>query len=169
MVADTAAQEANLWLMRDELPPEKLFGVKGAKFDAAVPIQRVAEYFDAVKEVAASIDPGIVPYAFGHLGDGNLHLYLLAGLQPAVDMAPETVANITDAVDQLTWAFGGTISAEHGIGQELRGRMAGQKSEVELDLLTAVKEAIDPDNRFNPGKGAHSARDDRSGEDEGAL
>ena len=70
-------------------------------------------------------------------------------------MAPELVAATTAAVDDLIWSLGGTISAEHGVGQDLLVRLAGQKSEVELDLMRRLKKALDPDDMFNPGRGAH--------------
>ena len=66
------------------------------------------------------------------------------------------MATTTAAVDDLIWSLGGTISAEHGVGQDLLVRLAGQKSEVELDLMRRVKAALDPDDMFNPGRGAHA-------------
>jgi len=158
VVADTAAQEENLWVLRDELPPETLFDVKGAKFDAAVPIDRVAEYQRAAEAVAAELcgDEAVV-YAFGHLGDGNLHLYVNASLERGSRMDPARVDEVQAAIDRLTWEMGGTVSAEHGVGQELLDRVAGQKSAVELAMMRRVKAALDPDDLFNPGRGAHCA------------
>ena len=158
VVADSAAQEENLWVLRDELPPETLFDVKGAKFDAAVPIDRVAEYQRAAEAVAAELcgDEAVV-YAFGHLGDGNLHLYVNASLERGSRMDPARVDEVQAAIDRLTWEMGGTVSAEHGVGQELLDRVAGQKSAVELAMMRRVKAALDPDDLFNPGRGAHCA------------
>ncbi len=82
VVAETAAQEANLWLLRDELPPEILIDSKGAKFDAAVPIDRIPEFQRGVEAVAARVcGPEAVVFSFGHLGDGNLHVYVLPSLE----------------------------------------------------------------------------------------
>ncbi|MEE9416206.1 MAG: FAD-binding oxidoreductase [Acidimicrobiales bacterium] len=156
-IASTADQEANIWMLRDELPPQRLFphGDAGLKLDVAVPIDVVPQYLAEVVRRAAEMIPGTLPYAFGHAGDGNLHLYLM----PAIDAGPAEVANFTAnrealeaEVNKITWRYGGTISAEHGIGQSLREKIAGQKSDVEFDLMRTVKHALDPDGLFNPGK-----------------
>ena len=157
-VAMTAAQEENLWLMRDELPPETLFDAKGAKFDAAVPIDRVAEFQRAAEAVTAELcgDDAVV-YSFGHLGDGNLHLYIVPTLERGSRMDSDLAARVTVAIDELLWSMGGTVSAEHGVGQDLLDRVGRQKSPVELEMMRRVKAALDPDDLFNPGRGAHSA------------
>jgi len=158
VVADTATQEENLWVLRDELPPESLFDTKGAKFDAAVPIDRVAEYQRAAEAVAAELcgDEAVV-YSFGHLGDGNLHVYVNASSERGSRMDHERIDEVQAAIDRLTWEMGGTVSAEHGVGQDLLERVAGQKSAVELSMMRRVKAALDPDDLFNPGRGAHNA------------
>jgi len=158
VVADTAAQEENLWLLRDELPPETLFDAKGAKFDAAVPIDRVAEFQRRAEVIAHDLcGPETVVFSFGHLGDGNLHMYVLESLERGSRLQPDLIVEATRAIDSLLWEMGGTVSAEHGVGQDLLSRVAGQKSTVELDMMRRVKEALDPDDLFNPGRGAHSA------------
>ncbi len=109
-----------------------------------------------VEAIAGEIcGPDAVVFSFGHLGDGNLHVYVLPSLERGGRLAPDLVALTTAAVDELIWSLGGTISAEHGVGQDLLVRLAGQKSEVELDLMRRVKKARDPDDMFNPGRGAH--------------
>ena len=158
VVADTAAQEENLWRLRDELPPETLIDCKGAKFDAAVPIDRVAEFQRRAEVIAHDLcGPETVVFSFGHLGDGNLHMYVLESLERGSRLQPDLIVEATRAIDCLLWEMGGTVSAEHGVGQDLLGRVAGQKSTVELDMMRRVKEALDPDDLFNPGRGAHSA------------
>ena len=158
VVADTAAQEENLWQLRDELPPETLFDAKGAKFDAAVPIDRVAEFQRRTEVIARDLcGPETVIFSFGHLGDGNLHMYVLKSLERGSRLEPDLVVEVTGAIDRLVWEMGGTVSAEHGVGQDLLDRVASQKSTVELDMMRRVKEALDPDDLFNPGRGAHSA------------
>ncbi|MDG2427503.1 MAG: FAD-binding oxidoreductase [Acidimicrobiales bacterium] len=157
-VAVTSAQEENLWLMRDELPPETLFDVRGAKFDAAVPIDRVAEFQQAAESAIVELcGDGAVVYSFGHLGDGNLHLYVVPSLERGSRLDVQVVEEVTARIDQLLWSMGGTVSAEHGVGQELLDRVSRQKSPVELDMMRRVKAALDPDDLFNPGRGAHSA------------
>ena len=172
VVAETASQEANLWTLRDELPPEMLFDSRGAKFDAAVPIDRIPEFQRSVEAIAARLcGPEAVTFSFGHLGDGNLHVYVLPSLEHGGRLAPDLVGSVTAAVDEVIWDLGGTISAEHGIGQDLLARLPGQKSQVEFDLMRSVKAALDPTDIFNPGKGAQTIERStrsaaRSGQDE---
>lgn len=158
VVADNTAQEENLWLLRDELPPESLFDTRGAKFDAAVPIDRLAEFQRAAEELTFEMcgDEAVV-YSFGHLGDGNLHLYVVPSLERGSRMGFALVEEITTAIDRLIMNIGGTVSAEHGVGQDLLGRVARQKSTVELEIMRRVKFALDPEDLFNPGRGAHAA------------
>ena len=146
VVAETASQEANLWTLRDELPPEMLFDSR-------------------------LCGPEAVTFSFGHLGDGNLHVYVLPSLEHGGRLAPDLVGSVPAAVDEVIWELGGTISAEHGIGQDLLARLPGQKSQVEFDLMRAVKAALDPTDTFNPGKGAQTIERStrsagRSGQDE---
>jgi FAD/FMN-containing dehydrogenase len=96
--------------------------------------------------------PGVRFVIFGHLGDGNLH-YNLSGPEGTVAKAflgNEAVANriVYDLVD----AAGGSISAEHGIGQLKRGELRRYKPGVEIELMARVKAALDPDGVMNPGK-----------------
>ena len=158
VVADTTAQEQNLWILRDELPPETLFDAEGAKFDVAVPIDRVAEYQRSVEALIPELcGDGAVVYSFGHLGDGNLHLYVIPSFERGSRMEKALIDQVQASVDRLTWDMGGTVSAEHGVGQELLVRVAGQKSAVEVEMMRRVKAALDPDDLFNPGRGAHCA------------
>ena len=96
--------------------------------------------------------PGIRPYPFGHLGDGNIHFNLT---QPKGG-SPEDFLAKSDEVHRLvhdiTHAMGGSISAEHGIGRTKVKEVQRYKSDVELDLLREIKRAIDPQGLMNPGK-----------------
>ena len=96
--------------------------------------------------------PGTRPVSFVHVGDGNVHFNLS---QPEAISADEFLAQreslatlIYDVVDR----FGGSISAEHGIGQAKREHLRKYKSETELTLMRTLKSALDPDNLLNPGK-----------------
>ncbi len=150
VVAATDAQEANLWLMRDELTATRSFGGFGVKYDLAIPPDRIAEFIGRAELFVDGVVPGALSFAFGHVGDGNLHFTVLTPDQDDVPLeraAPE----LLEALDHLVWEFGGTISAEHGVGRELRDRIVGQKSDVEMDLMRTIKHALDPDDRLNPG------------------
>lgn len=150
VVAGTDAQEANLWLMRDELTATRSFGGFGVKYDLAIPPDRIAEFIGRAELLVDGIVPGALSFAFGHVGDGNLHFTVLT---PDQDDGPlqEAAPKLFGSLDRLVWEFGGTISAEHGLGCELRDRIVGQKSDVELELMRSIKRALDPDDRLNPG------------------
>ena len=153
IVAATSEQEQRLWTIRDELPPVVLYPhhAVGVKMDTAVPIAMMGRFHDEVRAIAAELAPGSLAYGFGHVGDGNLHMNVL----PISDDQVEPFLAIRDELvrrtDEATFAMGGTLSAEHGVGRDLRDRVGGQKPEVEWQMMRAVKHALDPDDRLNPG------------------
>lgn len=153
-IAVTSQQDENLWRIRDELIPTVVFPLyaHGLKMDTAVPIDRIAEYHDGVRRLAEEIAPDAIFYAFGHVGDGNLHLSVTPTHADDVPEFARRLPELVERIDALTFELGGTISAEHGIGQELIGRVAAQKSDIELELMWRIKDALDPTGAFNPGK-----------------
>ncbi len=153
VVAATAEQESSLWMLRDELSPTRVYKDLhrfGLKLDTAVPIDRIAECISKVRSLAATMAPEAVSYAFGHVGDGNLHMTILPaddrGVEPFCAVRPA----LQQAVDEAVLGMGGTLSAEHGIGTLLRDRIAPQKDPIEWELMRAVKAALDPGDLFNP-------------------
>jgi len=154
VIAVTAEQDANLWFIRDEVPPVFTFDERGRrhKFDMAIPIDTVVDFFDEAGRVVQDIVPGTMTFGFGHVGDGNLHFNIYPGHGCDLDAYDAQGAELERSIDELTWKFNGTISAEHGVGQAMRPRLADQKSDVEFDLMRAVKTAVDPTGLMNPGK-----------------
>jgi FAD/FMN-containing dehydrogenase len=154
VVATTSSQEDRLWFIRDHLSASAIHPLHGhgLKMDTAVPISAMARFLDTVHAIAAEIVPGAVIYGFGHVGDGNIHLYILPADESAIDRFQAVKAELTARIDRVTFDLAGTLSAEHGIGQELRTRVGPQKSPAEWELMRQVKGLLDPDNRMNPGK-----------------
>jgi FAD/FMN-containing dehydrogenase len=154
VVAATPAQEANLWHLRDELPSGRRFDERGKrhKFDIAVPIDTIPTFITAAGQAVDRVVSGTRTYVFGHVGDGNLHFSIYPGPEADLVRFDAAGAEMVAAVDALTWDVGGSISAEHGIGQEMRERLAGQKSPLEFELLARIKSALDPQDIMNPGK-----------------
>jgi FAD/FMN-containing dehydrogenase len=122
------------------------------KHDISLPVSAIPSFVDEAREALNAALPGIRFVTFGHLGDGNLH-YNLAGPEGADQAA--FMANAPRAnriVHDLVAAHGGSISAEHGIGQLKREELTRYKSAIEMDLMRTVKAALDPAGILNPGK-----------------
>lgn len=159
-VAMTEEQASRLWIIRDELSPMFLWAQHeyGLKFDNAVPIDRLGPYHDEVRRIAAELAPDALTYGFGHVGDGNIHLYVLPTGDDQVAPFLAVRDELQERIDEATFALGGTLSAEHGIGQLLRDRIGPQKPAVEWELMRTVKNALDPQGLMNPQKTLPPAR-----------
>jgi FAD/FMN-containing dehydrogenase len=96
--------------------------------------------------------PGVRAIAFGHLGDGNIHFNLIAPPDASPSWLEETGARITRSVYDRVAAAGGSISAEHGIGQSKREALARTAEPARLALQRRIKAALDPSGIMNPGK-----------------
>ena len=118
----------------------------------SVATSKIPAFVDAGNEAARAILPGIRLSPVGHIGDGNLHY----GFKAPPGMTRETFTQykpaITRAINNLIRDFGGSISAEHGIGQEKLDELAHYASPVELATMKSIKAALDPKNLMNPGK-----------------
>lgn len=148
-LAQSEAQEANLWLIRDEIPAGQVLTGKMLKWDASVPIDRIIPFLRDVERTADTMQPGTRAIAFGHVGDGNLHLSIF----PRQEGDWQTLfARMEHAIDELIWRYNGSICAEHGIGRLNHTRIGGQKSPVELEMMVRIRSLFDPQGLFNPGK-----------------
>jgi FAD/FMN-containing dehydrogenase len=143
-VARSEAQRRRMWERR-EAAAEITFGTPPwVDTDVAVPLDAVQPFLDAVHARVGLLDPGAETLWVCHLGDGNLHftVYPKAG---------ETAAILT-AIEDVVAELGGSFSAEHGVGLSKRATMARRKDPVALDVMRAVKAALDPAGVLNPGK-----------------
>jgi D-lactate dehydrogenase (cytochrome) len=124
----------------------------GIKHDIAVPLSAVPSFLDEAKPALEAALPGVTVYAFGHLGDGNIHFNLLQppGME-AADFLARTGA-LNRLVHDLVASHGGSISAEHGLGRLRREEIARYKSGIEIELMRRIKAALDPQGIMNPGK-----------------
>jgi FAD/FMN-containing dehydrogenase len=153
VVAPSAAQARRLWALRENISEaQKREGIS-IKHDISLPISRLPVFLEQAGAALAAAFPGLRTVAFGHVGDGNLHYNLSmpeAGDNTAFIAAQPTVNRI---VHDLVHAHGGSISAEHGLGQLKREEILRYKSTVEIELMRALKRALDPLGLMNPGKG----------------
>jgi FAD/FMN-containing dehydrogenase len=111
----------------------------------SVPLTAVPRFLIEAGQALAAGAPGTRVNAFGHLGDGNIHYNVLVDAGQDADV-------VNRIVHDVVAAFGGSISAEHGIGQYRVGELARYRAATEMDLARTLKRALDPDNRLNPGK-----------------
>jgi FAD/FMN-containing dehydrogenase len=152
-VAESGAQSQALWHLRDHALGEAQRREGGnLKHDISVPVSRIPAFLHATAQALEARFPGVRPVAFGHLGDGNLHYNVSAplGQSSAALLAKE--GQVHEVVYEQVWAFGGSISAEHGVGQVKRDLLLRHKGAVALDLMQRVKQALDPLGLLNPGK-----------------
>lgn len=152
VIAHSGAQSEAIWKIRETIPEAQKKEGGSIKHDVAVPVSRTPEFIARASALVTDLIPGVRPVTFGHLGDGNIHFNLT---QPEGADKKEFLSQwhtVNAHVHDLVAAMGGSFSAEHGIGQLKTGEMIRLKSETELDLMRAVKTALDPENRLNPGK-----------------
>lgn len=151
-IAQTQAQAAAFWALRENIPEAQKIEGLSIKHDISVPVSRLPEFIARADAALAANFPGVRIVCFGHLGDGNLHYNQS---KPVVQDNAEFVAQtaaVNRVVHDLAHMLNGSISAEHGLGQLKRDEVLRYKSSVEMDLMRAVKQALDPGNRMNPGK-----------------
>jgi FAD/FMN-containing dehydrogenase len=152
IVASSIAQSQALWSLREHITLAQAAEGKHVKHDVSVPISSIAEFIGTTDALLQDAFPGCRMVTFGHLGDGNLHYNVSA----PEDLADEAFITHQDAINQKvhdsTVRFGGSISAEHGLGMLKRDEIRRYKSDVELSLMLAIKNALDPDKLMNPGK-----------------
>ena len=153
VIAANETQAEAFWQLRESVAPAERAVGPAVQHDIAVPVAAMPDFVDAASAAITAKFPGTRAVAFGHLGDGNVHFHVLAptGVERAPWEAGEGKA-ISRAVHDMVTAWGGSISAEHGIGQLKVGELARLADPVALRLMGAVKAALDPAGRLNPGK-----------------
>jgi FAD/FMN-containing dehydrogenase len=151
-LAQSGEQASALWALRENMAEAQRRDGPNIKHDISVPVSSIPRFLDEAAIELTTAFPDVRFVTFGHLGDGNLHYNLAAppGQEPAAFMANTASAN--RIVHDLVAAHGGSISAEHGIGQQKRGELLRYKSAVEIDMMRRVKAALDPAGILNPGK-----------------
>lgn len=151
-ISASEAQAEAFWRIRDSLSEAEraAFG-PATQHDISVPVEMMPRFMeDAAAEVERAF-PGTSASGFGHLGDGNVHFHVRAGTRGDADWIGREGPAITRHIDDLVTAAGGSISAEHGIGQMKREELA-RLSPDRVRMIKAIKAALDPGGIMNPGK-----------------
>ncbi|TIX50339.1 FAD-binding oxidoreductase [Alteraurantiacibacter aquimixticola] len=152
-IAMNETQAEEFWMLRDEIAPAERALGPAMQHDISVPVASMADFVaDTVPQVEERF-PGTRAVAFGHLGDGNVHYHVLApqGAMPGEWEASDGKV-ISAYVHDLVTQWGGSISAEHGIGQLKRDELARLGDPVQIAIMQQVKAALDPRGLLNPGK-----------------
>ena len=152
VIAQSEREAAGLWLLRENISEAQRRQGPNIKHDISLPVSAVPRFIDEAAAALNAAFPGLRFVTFGHLGDGNLH-YNIAG--PDGEPADRFMANagaVNRIVHDIVTKMGGSISAEHGIGQLKTGELMRYKSEVELDVMRQIKSTLDPQGILNPGK-----------------
>ena len=150
-IASSEAQAEAFWRIRDSISEAERTEGPTLAHDISVPVGDMPDFMvDAAREVERAF-PGTIASGFGHLGDGNVHFHVRAGKGVAPGWYEDQAPAITRMVHDLVTVAGGSISAEHGIGQMKRGELARLAPE-RVAALKAIKQALDPKGIMNPGK-----------------
>jgi FAD/FMN-containing dehydrogenase len=152
VIAGSQAQRAALWKLRESMSEAQKAEGPSLKHDISVPVAAVADFVAKASAAVIAAMPDARPLPFGHLGDGNIHFNIQAA--KGADMATFLARwdEIARIVHDIVHEFGGSFSAEHGIGVMKRADLKRYKSLVEIDLMRALKRTLDPKNILNPGK-----------------
>ena len=153
VLAENLSQANQLWHIRESIPLAQPLEGLNIKHDISVPVSAVADFVRATDALLQQAVPGVRMVNFGHLGDGNLHYNVQApeGMDAAVFLSRHEEKVNALVFDSVT-RFHGSISAEHGIGSLKVGQLERYKSAVALDMMRAIKRALDPHNLMNPGR-----------------
>jgi len=151
-VASSEAQSLAMWRQREALLEGQIKIGAGIKHDVSVPVAQVPAFIKT--GIAAVVDawPQARMLAFGHIGDGNIHFNLIQFEGEDKERFIARTEAVNTVVHDVVQRFGGSISAEHGIGQLRRSELRHRKPAAELDLMRRIKRLIDPDDLMNPGK-----------------
>ena len=153
VVAESLGQARQLWQIRENIPLAQALEGLNVKHDISVPISRIPEFVAATDALLQAALPGVRLVNFGHLGDGNLHYNVQApeGADGKIFLELHEEQINTLVFDSVA-GFGGSISAEHGVGSLKVDKLEHHKSPVALDMMRAIKRALDPHNLMNPGR-----------------
>ncbi|WP_337956208.1 FAD-binding oxidoreductase [Devosia sp. ZB163] len=152
VVAESEADRTLMWAAREQMSEVQSKEGASIKHDVSVPIGAVPQLIAEGTAAVERVIPGVRPCPFGHMGDGNIHFNFSqpVGEDPKAFMAREKDANA--AIYEVVQRLGGSVSAEHGIGQLKRDLLKELKDPVALDMMRAIKAALDPNGIMNPGK-----------------
>ena len=152
VLATSLAQEGEFRGLREQCSAAQRREGASIKHDISVPVHAIPDFIERAEGVVQGVVPGARVVCFGHMGDGNLHYNVSQPADWDAEAFRARTKALNDAVFELVIGMEGSISAEHGIGQQKRDRLPAVKPAVEMEMMRAVKRALDPRGIMNPGK-----------------
>ena len=151
-IAESQNQSVDLWKLRETIPEAQALEGAGVKHDISVPISLLPKFLKRTDTAILRAVKDIQICAFGHLGDGNIHYNLSQPPNSEGKLFLEKRKKLNKIVHDIAFDLGGSISAEHGIGQLKRDELPHYKSTEAVDLMRSIKSTLDPIQIMNPGK-----------------
>jgi D-lactate dehydrogenase (cytochrome) len=151
-IAASIEQANAFWRLREAIVEVQKYPGGSIKHDISVPVAAVPDFIAQASAAVETLIPGSRPVPFGHLGDGNVHFNVTQPAGADKDAFLARWAEMNSVVHAVAAKFGGSISAEHGIGQLKRDLLPGVKDPVALEMMRALKRTLDPRGILNPGK-----------------
>ena len=151
-ISSSEGQAEAFWKIRDSISEAERAEGPAAQHDISVPVDTMPRFMVEAAEHVERAFPGTRASGYGHLGDGNIHFHVRAPAGSAREWAEGEGKAASRMVHDLVTAVGGSISAEHGIGQMKKDELARLSSPARMHALRSIKAALDPQRIFNPGK-----------------
>jgi FAD/FMN-containing dehydrogenase len=151
-IAASEAQREMFWRLRETIPQAQSREGASIKHDISVTTSELPRFIVEGGAVVEQLAPGARLVSYGHLGDGNLHFNLSPASGGSNEEFLRLAPQVNRAVHDLVARYGGSFSAEHGIGQLKRGELVRYKNPVAIELMRSIKQAVDPNGIMNPGK-----------------
>jgi len=151
VIAKNHTESDKLWQLREALPEAQKFEGGSIKHDISVPISAIPDFLTEAGKIVEDTIAGARPVPFGHLGDGNIHYNVSQPGNMRKQDFLDQWENLNRRIHDVVHKFNGSFSAEHGIGRMKTDDMLRYKSKIEIDMMTKIKNALDPDNIMNPG------------------
>ena len=151
VMSQSEAQAADLWRLREDIS-ETIAPLTPYKNDLSVKVSQVPAFIDTLENIVAERYPGFDVLWYGHIADGNLHLNILKPESLTLGEFQEACETVNGVVFDVVAKFGGSISAEHGVGMLKRPYLGYTRSQDEIEYLRSIKSAFDPNGILNPGK-----------------
>lgn len=152
VLAKNSNEAVQLWRIRHAIPDAQIAAGASLKHDIAVPVARIDEFMRLAEQSVLEIMPAARIVAFGHVGDGNLHYNISQPIGADSEAFQDAGLAASERIYALVHEFGGSFSAEHGVGVLKMDYLRRFRSATELELMRSLKRALDPRNTLNPNK-----------------